>query len=168
MSSYSLGWAKVMAEGGPDFIAWLKENKVLRDKITIHAKAVTQLLLGEVDTEIAARKFWCGVPRALNHECPDTMHKDWGIVRAYVWLHFLERYARTWSALEYLVEEQPASYGQGWRQDIGCWRWSGTCRVCDTRFLCNHDGVCRGERATQAGTNHLTSPAWSEQPDLTP
>ena len=105
MSASKQGWAKVMAEEGPDFIAWLGENSVLRDKITIPARAISQLILAEIDTEIAARKFWHGVPRALSHECPETMHKDWGIVRAYAWLHFLQRYARTWSALEYLVEE---------------------------------------------------------------
>lgn len=94
-----------MADEGPDFIAWLSENKVLRSTITIHAKVITQFLLNEIHTEIAARKFWRGVRRSLSHKCPDTMHEDWGTVRAYVWLHFLERYARTWSALEYLVKE---------------------------------------------------------------
>ena len=105
MSSSRWGWAKVMAEEGPDFIAWLGGDSVLRGKITITARAISQLLLAEIDTEIAARKFWHGVPRALSHESPETMHEDWGIVRVYVWLHFLERYARTWSALKYLVEE---------------------------------------------------------------
>ena len=99
------GWAKVMAKEGPDFIVWLGENRVLRGKITIPARVISQLLLAEIDTEFAARKFWHGVPRALSHECPETMQEDWGIVCAYAWLHFLERYARTWSALQYLVEE---------------------------------------------------------------
>ena len=84
----------MMAEEGPDFIAWLGENSVLRGKITILARAISQLLLAEIDTDVAARKFWHGVPRALSHECSETMHEDWGIVRTYVWLHFLERYAR--------------------------------------------------------------------------
>ena len=105
ISPYRRGWAKLMAEEGPDFIAWLSKNCVLRGKITIAARVISQLLVAEIDTEIAAREFWHGVPRALSHKCPETMHEHWGIVRAYTWLHFLERYARTWSALEYLVEE---------------------------------------------------------------
>ena len=105
MSTAKRGWAKVMAEEGQDFIAWIGEKNVLRDKITFQAKVISQLLLAEIDTEFAASKFWHGVPRALSHECPDTMHEDWGTVRAYIWLHFLERYARTWTALEHLVEE---------------------------------------------------------------
>ena len=95
----------MMAEEGTDFIAWLGGNSVLRHSISIPASVISQLLLAEIDTEIAARKFWHGVPRALSHESPETMDEDWGIVRAYAWLHFLERYARTWSALQYLVEE---------------------------------------------------------------
>ena len=112
MSPPRRGWAKVMIEEGPDFIAWLGENSVLRRKITIHAGVISQLLLADIDTEIAARKFWQGVPRALSHESPEAMHKDWGIVRAYAWLHFLERYARTWSALVYLVEEYRLPMGR--------------------------------------------------------
>ena len=73
--------------------------------MTIPAKVISRLLLTEIDTETAAREFWRGVPRALSHKCPETMHKDWGVVRAYVCLHFLERYARTWGALEHLVEQ---------------------------------------------------------------
>ena len=95
----------MMAEEGPDFVAWLAENSVLRDNTTIQARVISKLLLAEIDTEFAACEFWKSVPGALSHECPDTMHEDWGTVRAYVWLHFLERYARTWTALEYLVQE---------------------------------------------------------------
>ena len=105
MMRFRRGWAKVMAEEGPDFIAWLRDNSVLRSKVAIPAKAVSRLLLTEIDTEAAAREFWEGVPRALSHKCPETMHEDRGVVRAYAWLHFLERYARTWGALQYLVEE---------------------------------------------------------------
>ena len=105
MSTAQHGWTKALAEEGPSFIAWICENDVLRNKITLQARVISQLLLAGIDTEIAARKFWHGVPRALTHECPDTMHQDWGIIHAYVWLHFLERYARTWTALEHLVQE---------------------------------------------------------------
>ena len=112
MSTSKRGWSKLMADEGPDFIAWLADNSVLRNKITIHAKAISQLISAEIDTEIAGREFWHGVPRALSHECPDTMHEDWGIVLAYAWLHFLERYARTWSALVYLVEEYRLPMGR--------------------------------------------------------
>ena len=112
MTTAKRGWAKVMAEEGPDFIAWIGENDVLREKITLQARVISQLLLAEINTEIAARKFWKGVPRALNHKCPDTMHKDWSVVCAYLWLHFLERYARTWTALEHLVKECRLPMGQ--------------------------------------------------------
>ena len=112
MTTAKRGWTKVMAEEGPDFIAWIGENDVLREKITLQARVISQLLLAEIDTEIEARKFWKGVPRALNHKCPDTMHKDRGIVCAYLWLHFLERYARTWTALEHLVKECRLPMGQ--------------------------------------------------------
>ncbi|MYF78929.1 MAG: hypothetical protein F4180_03300, partial [Chloroflexi bacterium] len=104
MNQFRRGWAKLMSVEGPDFIAWLRRKEVLRDRITVQARVVSRLLIDEIDTEAAAIKFWDGVPRALNHRCPETMHKDWGIVRAYAWLHFLERYARTWGDLEYLVE----------------------------------------------------------------
>lgn len=105
MRRFRRGWAKVMSEEGPEFITWLRDNSVLRSKVAIPAKVVSRLLLTEIDTEAAARKFWDGVPRALSHKCPETMHEDWGVVRAYAWLHFLERYARTWGALRHLVEE---------------------------------------------------------------
>lgn len=106
------GWAKMMAQEGPEFITWLGRHSVLRNRISITANAISQLLFAEIDTEIAARKFWQGVPRALSHESPETMAEDWGIVRAYAWLHFLERYARTWSALQYLLEERRLPMGR--------------------------------------------------------
>ena len=147
----------VMAEEGPDFIAWLGENSVLRGNITIHARVISQLLHAEIDTEIAARKFWHGVPRALSHKSPDTMHEDWGIVRAYAWLHFLERYARTWSALEHLVEECRLPMGRNGVKTLDVGAGLGPVASAIHDFY-----VAMLEFAKETG-----HPKWHQPPDIT-
>ena len=72
MRPYRLGWARVMAEEGPDLIAWLGRTNVLRDRITFHARVVSKLLLAKINTDFAARKFWHGVPRVPQHFVPIT------------------------------------------------------------------------------------------------
>lgn len=94
-----------MRREGAHFLAWLSDNAILAEKFSTCATVLSESMLSAISTAEDARRVWDGVPRALSHCDPETMHEDWGVVLAYAWLHFLERYVRTWKALEHLVHE---------------------------------------------------------------
>lgn len=146
-----------MRREGPDFLGWIRENAALARKFDACATVLSTFLLSHIKTADDARMVWRGVPRALNHCEPDTMHEDRGVVLAYAWLHFLERYARAWQALEHLVEEYRLPMGsQGVRAlDVG----SG---LGPTAFAI-HDFYSAMLEFSD-GTNH---PAWRQPIDVT-
>ena len=110
-----------MRREGPVLLGWIRENAVFVQKFDACAKVLSKYLFSQIRTSADARMVWRGVPRALNHCDADTMHEDRGVVLAYAWLHFLERYARAWQALEHLVEKYRLPMGsQGVRAlDVG-------------------------------------------------
>ena len=112
MNIPSRGWVGLQADEGQDFLAWLDQRDTLHRSISLPAMVLSGLLREEINSEESARQLWDGVPRALSHDQPETMDKDWGVVRAYAWLHFLERYARTRGALKHLVKESRLPMGR--------------------------------------------------------
>ena len=104
MTDSTDGWRGLQRREGPTFLKWLRENGNLIQGAELYSKAVSTLLLAEITTGDDAREVWAGVPGALQNSDSYTAEGDRGIVDAYAWLHFLERYVRTWRALEHLVQ----------------------------------------------------------------
>ena len=97
------GWTNLIRQEGPDFLAWLKSNRKLTEKYDIVAAGLRELLKARVHNEILAAEVWEAAPCVLEacddpatYEMPES-------ATAYAWLHFLDRYVRTWKALELLV-----------------------------------------------------------------
>ena len=97
------GWSNLLQKHGPDFLAWLGLNQVLSTKFDLLARALSLLLEESVQTPDQAREIWAATPDVL-HRCNEqSTYEIPGAPLAYAWLHLLERYGRTWMALEQLV-----------------------------------------------------------------
>jgi hypothetical protein len=96
-------WSRLLRTHGPGYLDWLARKNVLVVKFDLLARALSQLLEG-IQTPEEARDIWKATPAVL-HRCNEQgTYEMSGAPLAYAWLHLLERYARTWVALEQLVK----------------------------------------------------------------
>jgi hypothetical protein len=96
-------WSQALSSHGRTFLAWLEENDILKMRGTLLSQALAEALRGAVHTREQASAVWAATQPALRKlNDPSTYNQPLAPV-AYAWLHFLERYARTWRALEVLV-----------------------------------------------------------------
>jgi len=100
--SKPLGWSGLLRAHGPGFLDWLAQNKILALKFNLLAQALSQLLRGAIETPDAAASVWAATPAVLERCNDQKTYELPGAPLAYAWLHLLERYARTWIALERL------------------------------------------------------------------
>jgi hypothetical protein len=96
-------WSSLLLKHGPDFLAWLGQNQVLPTKFDLLARSLSRLLEGSVQTPERAREIWTATPAVLRRCNEQSTYEMPGAPLAYAWLHLLERYGRTWMALEQLV-----------------------------------------------------------------
>ena len=112
MSSRKQGWTGLLKREGADFLAWAREEQVLSTKFSLLATAVSTLLRGSVRTPEEAHDVWEAVP-AVRSRCNEQATYDLpGAACAYAWLYLLERYVRTWLALERLVQKSCLPMGK--------------------------------------------------------
>ena len=102
MNPPRLGWTGLLKREGADFLAWAREECVLSTKFSLLATALSTLLRESVRTPEEAHAVWEAVPAVLSH-CNE--HEKPGAACADAWLFLLERYIRTWLALERLVQK---------------------------------------------------------------
>lgn len=105
MSHSAQRWRGLQQREGHVFLAWLREGGILTRRVELYSNVVSTLLLAEVTTADDAREVWAGAGQVLSHSDSYTVEQGRGVVHAYAWLHFLERYVRTWKALEFLLEQ---------------------------------------------------------------
>jgi hypothetical protein len=98
------GWTRLLRERGASFLSWLEEDAVLADRGRLLAEAIRRLLHEQVDTPQAADAVWAAAPAVLSRCNDQATYELPSAPEAYAWLHLLDRYARTWRALEVLVE----------------------------------------------------------------
>jgi hypothetical protein len=97
------GWLSLLRKHGPDYLAWLGQNQVLAAKFDFLARALLQLFERSIQTAEQAHEVWTAAPAVL-HRCNEqSTYEMPGAPLAYAWLHLLDRYGRTWMALERLV-----------------------------------------------------------------
>ena len=106
------GWTNLLEREGPDFLAWLRGRRTLSLKFEVLATALSTLLRERLRTPGEAHDVWEAVPAVLRH-CNEQATDDMpGAACAYAWLFLLERYVRTWAALERLVERHCLPMGR--------------------------------------------------------
>ena len=112
MNRLSQGWTHLQRDEGSDFLKWIDENKTLHKKFDVLANALDTLLRHNVRTECDACTIWAASPAALARCNDQTTYAKPGAPTAYAWLHLLDRYVRTWLALERLLEESCLPMGK--------------------------------------------------------
>ena len=112
MSSRKLGWTGLLKQEGSDFLAWARDKRVLSLKFGLLATALSSLLRERVLTPEEAHDVWDTVPAVLCLCNEQATYEKPGAACAYAWLYLLERYVRTWLALERLVQKNCLPMGK--------------------------------------------------------
>ena len=112
MNFRTQGWTSLLRQEGPDFLKWVKDQRVLSTKFDVLAKALSSLLRDSIRTSEQASDVWMAVPAVLCRCNEKATYKKPGAACAYAWLHLLDRYVRTWVALELLVEKNCLPMGK--------------------------------------------------------
>ena len=112
MSSRRQGWTGILNREGADFLDWVREEQVLSTKFSFLATALWTLLRGRVRTQEEAHDVWEAVPAVLSRCNEQETYEMPGAACAYAWLYLLERYVRTWLALERLVQKSCLPMGK--------------------------------------------------------
>ncbi len=103
MSGGRPGWTDLIRRQGLEYLAWVAANGVLETKFEALAAALSTLLQDEIRTPEDARSVWTATDAVLTRCNEQATYRIPGAAAAYAWLHLLDRYARTWSALERLL-----------------------------------------------------------------
>ena len=112
MSPPRLGLTGLLKQEGSDFLAWARDKRVLPLKLGVLATALSSLLRERVHTPREAGDVWEAVLAVLYQCNEQATYEKPGAAYAYAWLHLLERYVRTWLALERLVEKNCLPMGK--------------------------------------------------------
>ena len=112
MSEQRQGWTHLLKLEGPDFLKWIRQKHILSSHFDVLAKALDALLLGNILTSQDAEEVWWAVPPVLACCNEQSTYEKPGAALAYAWVHLLDRYVRTWRALEILVEESCIPMGK--------------------------------------------------------
>ena len=98
------GWTELQRREGDAVLHWLLREQRLRKGFDALAIALRETLDGQIQTASDARAVWHAAPAVLQ-KCnnPATYTKPHAET-AYAWFHLLDRYARTWLALEHLLQ----------------------------------------------------------------
>lgn len=100
-----LNWTGLQRHQGPDYLQWLQNRKALRTGLCALAEALRVLLDDRVRTRRDARDLWTAVPSVLSQCNKPETYRTPAAPLAYAWLHLLDRYVRTWLALQLLVKK---------------------------------------------------------------
>lgn len=98
------GWRHLLRVYSPRFLTWAgEEGQPLKNLQTL-APALADVLIARISGPEEAQDFWTATP-AVMQRCneQDTYELPFA-PEAYAWLHLLDRYVRTWHALEELVQ----------------------------------------------------------------
>ncbi len=98
------GWTGLQCREGCDFLQWLEKDQALRAGFSGLAGALHSLLEDWVRTEEDVHEVWAAVPAVIGQCNKAATYGMPGAARAYAWIHLLDRYVRTWLALQRLVE----------------------------------------------------------------
>ena len=98
------GWTRLLRREGPEFLKWIRENKVLSRGFDALADALESLLRRDIRAPEDAGDVWNAVPAVLSRCNEQATYEMPRAAWAYAWLHLLDRYVRTWMALEHLVD----------------------------------------------------------------
>lgn len=97
------GWTEFLRRHGKASLEWIAANGSLTSKFNILAEALSSLLQNAISTPEVACEVWRAAPAVLSRCNEQSTYEMPAAPYAYAWLHLLDRYARTWHALEKLL-----------------------------------------------------------------
>lgn len=120
-------WRRLLRDHAAAFASWLAASGREREVLERISGALAGFLIEEIDQTrqewpAAPAEFWSRIPD-VRRCCNETAAFDKPLaVHAYAYVHFLERYRRTWASLKYLADVALLPLGsRGVRTlDVGC------------------------------------------------
>ena len=107
-----VGWTGLQRREGRAVLDWLQLERCLNKRFDALAIALRATLNDLVRTAADARAVWRAAPAVLRHcNDPETFSMPQAQT-AYAWLHMLDRYVRTWLALEHLLRSSLLPMGK--------------------------------------------------------
>ena len=108
-STKTMTWRQLLRRHGRPFLKWLGDSGAEVRALAHLANELAEFLIGEVER---AYQEWPDPPVEFWRKIPDVraccnqtdIFEQPFAVQAYAYVHFLERYRRTWAALRYLTE----------------------------------------------------------------
>lgn len=97
------GWQQLLREVGPGYLDWLGSEGALENRTRELAEALSGFLVAQISDRGQALAVIESVPGVLGRCNEQSTYEMPGAAHAYMWLHFLDRYVRTWRALEVAV-----------------------------------------------------------------
>lgn len=97
------GWTGLQRRDGNALLHWLSREKRLQNGFEALAAALRGTMEEQIRTAVDGHDVWQAIPAVLgrcNDQATYTMPRA---EIAYAWLHLLDRYVRTWLALEHLL-----------------------------------------------------------------
>lgn len=105
-------WTGLQRREGCGFLRWLKKETALERGFDDLAGALRLLLDDWVRSEQDVREVWAATSAVVAQCNEEDTYCMPGAARAYAWLHLLDRYVRTWFALQRLVEQRILPMGK--------------------------------------------------------
>ena len=106
------GWTELQRREGDTFLNWLHREQRLQKRFDALAIALRETLQKQVQTASDAQAVWQAAPAVLS-KCNDpTTYTLRNAEIAYSWLHLLDRYVRTWLALEHVLRDRLLPMGR--------------------------------------------------------
>lgn len=150
------GWTGLQRREGRALLHWLRREQSLRSGFEVLASALRETLEEQVRTAADARKVWDAVPAVLGR-CNDPATYDKlhaGI--AYSWLHLLDRYVRSWLALEQLLRHRVLPMGRHGVRALDVGTGPGPSAFATYDFYAAMEQYARSENAAN----------WRQPPDI--
>ncbi len=102
-------WRRLLIEHGPAFLEWLstsRREEMALDRVSTCLSGFLISAIEQVAAEWpnAAVEFWNRIPNVRACCSTPEIFEQPFAVEAYAYVHFLERYRRTWAALRYLTD----------------------------------------------------------------
>ena len=151
------GWTGLQRREGRAVLDWLSGEQSLRSGFEALAIALRETLEEQVCTAADARDVWHVAPAVLgrcNEPATYTMRHA-GI--AYSWLHLLDRYVRTWLALEHLLRHRILPMGRYGVRVLDVGTGPGPSAFATHDFYAAMERYARSENAAN----------WRHPPDIT-
>ena len=108
----NLGWKELQRREGDVVLHWLHREQRLNNGFESLAIALRETLDEHVRTTSDAHAVWHAAPAVMRHCNDPATYTMRNAEIAYAWLHLLDRYVRTWLALEHLLQSRLLPMGR--------------------------------------------------------